>query len=237
MPQPILVLHGALGSAEQMQPIVDALRTIDGVQREVHAIDLPGHGKTPVARDEDFAVAHFADVAANAITALGLVRPLCFGYSMGGYVAVALESRAPNTFAGIVTLGTKFTWTAECAAREVRRLDAQKLREKVPQFAAMLEARHANAGGWERLLLRTAALLRSIGDAPSLTDQVLARVTIPTVIAVGTKDDTVTPDETSNAARVTGGQFVLLENVGHAIESVPASEVVSLMRRLSSSVA
>lgn len=232
MIESIVVLHGALGAAEQMQPLADALRSIDGVQRNVHVIELPGHGNTPLADSEEFAVADFTDALARRIAALGLVQPWCFGYSMGGYVALALESRAPNSFSGIATLGTKFAWTPEGAAREVRRLDAQKLREKVPHFAALLETRHANAGGWELLLSRTAALLSAIGDAPILTDDTLARVHIPALVAAGTKDDTVTADETPNAAHATGGRSVMLENVGHPIETVPTEAVVGLMRTL-----
>lgn len=232
MIESIVVLHGALGAAAQMQPIGDTVRTIDGIERDVHVIELPGHGNTPLARDEDFAIAHYTAVLAERMAALRLDRPWCFGYSMGGYVALTLEARAPQTFSGIATLGTKFAWTPDGAAREVRRLDAQKLREKVPQFAAMLEARHANAGGWELMLSRTASLLRTIGDAPVLTEDMLSRVRIPTVIAAGTRDDTVTADETPVAARATGGQCVMLENIGHPIETVPTDAVVALMRTL-----
>ena len=119
MTNSILILHGALGAAAQMQPIADVLRAIDGVQRDVHSIELPGHGETPLEQDEDFAIAHFADMVAEQIVQRGMARPLGFGYSMGGYVALALESRRPNSFCGIVTLGTKFAWTPDGAAREV----------------------------------------------------------------------------------------------------------------------
>ena len=175
-----------------MQPIADAQRTIDGVERDVHVIELPGHGETPLEHDEDFA---------------------------------------------LVPLGTKLAWTPDGAAREVRRLNAAKLREKVPHFAAVLEARHAKAGSWECALVRTAALHSSIGDAPILADDALRRVHCPTVIAAGTKDDTVPAEETLNAARATGGQSVMLEGVAHLIESVPVAQVVALMRRLIVAVA
>jgi len=170
MTNSIVVLHGALGAAAQMQPIADALRLIDGVACDVHVIELPGHGETPLADDEDFGVAKFASVLAVQIAARGLVKPLCFGYSMGGYVALALEARAPGTFGGIVTLGTKFAWTPGGAAREVRRLDAGKLREKVPHFAAVLEARHAKAWMMVALCRRAArhvgSGVRRPADAP-----------------------------------------------------------------------
>jgi pimeloyl-ACP methyl ester carboxylesterase len=224
VPSPhILVVHGALGSAEQMRPIAEAL----GELAPTRLVELPGHGDTALGVHE-FSIRGFGGVLAAAA---GASRPLVFGYSMGGYAALALEAERPGTFAGIVTLGTKFAWTPEAAAREVARLDASVIAAKVPRFAAMLEARHSRSGGWELNLSRTAALLTAIGRAPILDDATLARLSLPVLFGVGERDDTVGADETARvAAAVTNGRSTVLTGAGHAIESVSVDAIVTLVR-------
>lgn len=227
MPRPsILVLHGALGSAEQMRPVADALAPLGAVR----ALEFPGHGASPLGARE-FSVPGFVAWLAAALRADE--RPLVFGYSMGGYVALALEAARPGTFAGIVTLGTKFAWTPESASREAARLDAVVIREKVPRFAAALEARHAAADGWESVLARTGALLRQVGDRPLLDAASLARVACPVTVAVGEQDDTVSPAEAREAAgQVADGLAEVLPGIGHPIERVPVPLVEALVRPL-----
>jgi len=218
----LIVLHGALGSAAQMAPIASALATLGTVD----TLEFPGHGETPLGEDQ-FSLAGFAGVLERRVRGS---RPLAFGHSMGGYVALALEAHAPGTFSGIVTLGTKFDWTPDGAAREVARLDPRVIAKKVPKFAALLAARHERSGGWEQHLQHTAGLITTAGAAPLLTPASLARIACPAHLAVGALDDTVTVDETARAARaVPGGSTQVLEGVGHPIERVPVDLIVAMV--------
>ena len=45
------------------------------------------------------------------------------GHSMGGYVALKLALKRPELVDRIITLGTKFNWTPEVAAKEVKMLN------------------------------------------------------------------------------------------------------------------
>jgi pimeloyl-ACP methyl ester carboxylesterase len=231
--RPLLVAHGALGSAAQMQPIAEALG--DGLSSLVSRVDVlefPGHGQSPLDDAEAFSLPQFVEVMAAA-TARCETPPLLFGYSMGGYVALALEARAPRTFAGIVTLGTKFDWDAASAEREAARLDPTLIAEKVPRFAAMLADRHARAGGWEGVLLRTARLLRENGRAPLLSAEVLERIGVPVTVAVGGKDDTVSVDESRAAATMMlRATCEVLDHVPHPIERVPMDQIIALCTAL-----
>jgi pimeloyl-ACP methyl ester carboxylesterase len=221
----ILILHGALGSATQMRPIAEAL---DALGR-TRVLEFPGHGATPLG-DAAFTLDAFADWLDAQ---LGDSRPMVFGYSMGGYVALTLEARRPGRFAAITTLGTKFEWTPENAAREGGRLNPAVIAEKVPKFAAVLAARHERAGGWEPVVVRTAALLRAAGEAPLLDDAMLGRVHCPVTLAVGSADDTVDLAETTRvAAHLALGTARSLEGVGHPIERVPVELVVALVREM-----
>ncbi len=179
--------------------------------------------------DAHFRMAHFSAVL-SARVALCESPPVLFGYSMGGYVGLALEAHVPGSFAGIITLGTKYVWDPSSAEREASRLDPAMIAAKVPRFAEALAARHAEAGGWEAVVLRTAMLLRDNGADPLLTPDVLARVGIPVTVAVGARDDTVSVGEsTSSAAHMPHARCVVLDDVPHPIERVPVDTIVSLV--------
>lgn len=228
----IFVVHGALGSAAQMEPIARALESLGNV----HNVELPGHGHTLLPHEREFSIATFVDslaVAVDRVNENSTSRPIVFGYSMGGYTALSLETKHPGTFAGILTLGTKFAWNPEVAMREGARLNADIIAEKVPKFASALEERHANAGGWKLLLSRTANLLTQLGDNPILTRESLGRVQAHVCVAVGERDDTVSPEEAREyAGFVTNSRSEILSGAPHPIEKVPADVIVQQMSAL-----
>jgi pimeloyl-ACP methyl ester carboxylesterase len=224
---PIVVVHGALGAAAQMAPVADALRTLG----DVTVVELPGHGATPLG-DESFSIAGFARALARVVRTLP-APPLVFGHSMGGYVALALESSAPGTCAGIVTLGTKMDWSPGVAAREAGKCDAAVIEAKVPRFARLLEARHEGSGGWQLLLERTAGMIHALGAAPVLGPGPLGRVRCPAVLAVGEADDTVSVDETRAAASLMpAARAEQLGGTPHPIERVPPEAITALVGSL-----
>jgi pimeloyl-ACP methyl ester carboxylesterase len=195
----------------------------------VHVVELEGHGATP-ARGWPFAMAHFVENVVDALDARGVDRATLFGYSMGGYVALLLAAARPERVGRVVTLGTKFRWDPETAAREARRLDPASIRAKVPRFADALAARHAGAGGWEAVLERTAALLRGLGDDPPLTDAVLGGIRCPVRVVVGDRDATVSVEETAGAYRALGdGELAVLPRTPHPIEQLDIEMVYHLL--------
>jgi pimeloyl-ACP methyl ester carboxylesterase len=152
---------------------------------------------------------------------------------MGGYAALLLESRAPGSLGGIVTLGTKFEWTPESAMRESARLDPAVLSAKVPKFAETLAERHAGSGGWELLLQRTATLLQDLGATPLLTEDSLRRVRVPVIVAVGSRDDTVNAAEAARVASLMhDATSIGLPDAPHPIERVRMEHVANLVREV-----
>lgn len=233
MTRSLLVVHGALGSGDQMRPVIDALQSaLPSVI--VRGIELPGHGRTP-GDDPRFTMDTFAatlgEAAADALAdAAADAAPIVFGYSMGGYAALWQEVRTPGSFAAIVTLGTMLDWSPAVAEHAARRLDPATISAKVPAFAAQLASRHAEAGGWETVLRRTGALLRQLGDHPPLTPSLLAGVRCPVHALVGERDDT-TAFATTQAwmAAIPQGTATLLPEVPHPIERVPLPLLTSIV--------
>src|SRR5262249_22598437 len=157
----LVLIHGALGAATQMEPLRQAV----GPERPVMAVELEGHGETPPI-GTGYSIERFADNIRQALAARGVDRADLFGYSMGGYVALYLAAHSPDLVASVTTLGTKLTWTPTIAAAENTRLDPDVIRAKVPAFADLLERRHRGAGGWESVLARTAGLMTALGEHP-----------------------------------------------------------------------
>jgi pimeloyl-ACP methyl ester carboxylesterase len=187
MARQLILIHGALGSSDQMMPLTAHLAA------NTLIIDLPGHGD--LSHDASpLSIKQCADRLAEKIEA-----PVdIFGYSMGGYVALYLAAHYPEKVGKVITLATKFAWTPEGSAQEVRMLDENKIREKVPAFAALLEQRHGVH--WPDVLQRTAAMLLSLGNAPALTAEVLNRVKAPVLLLRGDSDVMVSDEETVWAA-------------------------------------
>lgn len=198
------------------------------------ALELPGHGATPLGASE-FGIEAFSSFVLAELDRRRIARADFFGYSMGGYVALYLALTAPDRSRRVATLGTKLAWTIDGAAREAAMLDAATIRTKVPKFAAALEARHPELG-WETLLQRTAAMVRSLGERPLVTPDALARIDQPVRIAVGDRDATVGIEECAAAVRqLRNGELEVHPRTPHAFEKAPIERVaLSLLEFLAS---
>ena len=221
----LLILHGALGTADLMNPLKSALQD----DFKVHSLSFSGHGDAPF-NENGFGIEAFAKEVKAYLQTNNLENIPVFGYSMGGYVALHLESVHPNRFSQITTLGTKFDWNPESARHESSRLVPAVISEKVPRFAALLDSRHQD---WERLVESTAQMMRSLGDAPLLTTENMGEIKCPITIMLGDADNMVSHDESEKAAQnLPNGQFKLLENCPHPIEKVNAEMLANVLKSL-----
>ncbi|MBL0882212.1 MAG: alpha/beta hydrolase [Chitinophagaceae bacterium] len=212
--QSLLLLHGAIGSMEQLFPLKEALSK----QFEVYVFNFPGHGSN--VSFEPFSIEAFAKATSDFIEKNQLYNPLVFGYSMGGYVAVYLEATCPGTFRSIVTLGTKYEWNEEVAKKETKMLQPDLIEQKVPAFAQQLASRHG-VMEWKNVLHKTAAMLLDLGKHPLLPIASLQNITCPILILLGEKDNMVSIEETQNTATaLINGYHELLPNSMHPIEQV-----------------
>lgn len=210
----LLLLHGALGAASLFDPLKEKLAG----RREVYSVNFPGHGGR--AFEGAFSVTAFAEDVLRFMKEKQLGKADIFGFSMGGYVALWLAAKHPDKIGGIFTLGTKFAWSPGTAAHEANFLNPQKIKEKVPQFAAALEKRHAPQN-WELLLQQTAALMEQLGREPLLTPEVLRNIQHPVRIGLGEQDNMVTHEESSQAAdALPNGRLVMLPDTPHPVEKV-----------------
>lgn len=217
---PLFILHGALGSASQLDPVKAAF---EGKGMVVHSLNFSGHGG--IAFQSDFGIEQFAEDTFQYLQRHQLKQVDIFGYSMGGYVALWLAKKYPDRVGKIVTLGTKFDWSEESAAKEVRKLNPEKILEKIPAFARILEHRH-RPNDWKELLQKTGDMMLALGKNPLLTKEILQTINHQTSICLGDQDDMA--DRNYSEAVVgflLNASFKLLENTPHPIEKVDLKKI------------
>ncbi len=220
--QPLILLHGAIGAKDQLQPLADALAD----RYKVYTLDFSGHGEDDA--NVPFAIATFAQDVLRLMEREGLQQAAVFGYSMGGYVGMYLALHHPGKVSRLVTLATKYRWDPTIAAKETQMLDADKIALKVPAFAASLQQRHT--ADWKDVLRKTAAMMVEMGADEPLKPEDEKLVVTPTLVLLGDRDKMVTLEETrATYQALPNGQFGILPNTQHPIEQVDTKLLVYLI--------
>lgn len=210
---PVLLLHGALGSKTQLDPLKNSLQEKGVV---VYTMNFSGHSGENF--ESDFGIERFARDVVRFMDEHQIRCADIFGYSMGGYVALWMAYQYPEYTAKIVTLGTKFDWNTESAEKEINKVDPDKILEKVPAFARILEQRHA-PNDWRELLQKTAGMMRQLGTKPLLTPEIFAQINNDVWILLGDLDDMADLMYSKKVAEMLPhGKFVSLEKTPHPIE-------------------
>lgn len=89
--EPLLLLHGGLGSIDMFRPLLPAL----AAKRQVIAVDLQGHGRTPLG-DRPIDLVAMGDDMAAVLQHVGVEKADVLGYSLGGGVAFQLAVQHPE---------------------------------------------------------------------------------------------------------------------------------------------
>ncbi len=213
--QAILLLHGAIGAADQLSRLEEELTG----SFAVHRLSFSGHGGSPLTA-ENFSMKLFATEVIEFLDKKGIASISIFGYSMGGYVAMYLAKYHPEIINKIITLATKFNWDETIAANETKMLNAAKIEEKLPDFAAALQKRHA-PNNWKTVLEKTAAMLIEMGKDNPLKAGDYPTIQHPVLLMLGDRDKMVTLDETVAVYKnLPKAQLAILPNTAHPIEMV-----------------
>ena len=219
--QHLLLLHGAIGSKAQFEPLVQKLKD----KYTIHTLNFSGHGDADMP--ELFSIERFADEVSAYLSKNNIASINIFGYSMGGYVALYLAKTSPEKVNRIFTLATKFSWTPDIAARETKMLNADKISEKIPAFAQELEKRH-QPNDWKIVLRRTADMMIGLGTQSPLQTADYSSITVPVRIAIGDKDTMVTLEETIEVYRaLPNASLSVLPNTQHPIDKVPVQQLAN----------
>ncbi len=198
--EPLVVLHGALGSVEMFGPNIELLAKT----RQVIAVDLQGHGRTADI-DRPLSCEAMADDVAALIAHLGFAKADVMGYSLGGAVALQTGIRHPERVRRLVLVSTVFArsgWFPEVRAG----FDAFG-----PQLAAMMKQGPAYAfyasiaprpQDFERVVEKLGVLVKQDYDWTGLITDKLP----PTLIVAADADGIQPAHLVEMFAKLGGGQ-------------------------------
>lgn len=116
--EPLLLLHGGLGSIEMFGPVLPFL----AAHREVIAVDLHGHGRTALGA-RPISLLDQGDDMAALLTALGREQVDVLGYSFGAGVAFRFAVQHPARVRRLVLVSAGFA--SDGFHAEMRPMQAQ----------------------------------------------------------------------------------------------------------------
>ena len=228
MPYPIVLIHGFPMDSAMWQPQV---ATLTAAGYRVSAPDLPGFGppETAVAPwpKEKYSIEAFADVVAALIRGLPERQAVVGGFSMGGYVVLALLRNHPELLRGVMLIDSRadpdtpegragrMKSCAAVAAAGIASVVEGTLDRQLSRYAPASVREEAR-----RIMLRqnVDAFIGAQEAMSRRRDQtdLLADVRVPMLFVVGA-DDVITPPAVARAmgAHVKGAMLVEVERAGH----------------------
>jgi pimeloyl-ACP methyl ester carboxylesterase len=219
----LILLHGALGHSQIFESLTEKL----SLYFTIHAPLFSGHGTSELPED-GISIEKYSNELKEFIESNNLNDVYIFGHSMGGYVALCYAVQHPERLSSVITLGTKFHWTEEEALKESKMLNPETIAEKVPKYAALLEAQHGDK--WKQLLHSIADLMVSLGKNPPLKNN-LSTINIPVQIMVGDQDNMVTLEESTDVFRsLPNARLAVLPDTKHPMDKVRTDFLLNLLK-------
>jgi pimeloyl-ACP methyl ester carboxylesterase len=224
MKEKLILLHGALGSKNQFNPVIERLKEF----YEVYSINFEGHGGNESLNE--FSIQVFTENVIDYMQINSIDKATIFGYSMGGYVALNLALKAPKKIKKIITLGTKFKWDMESAEKEVKMLDPIVIEEKVPLFAERLKQEH-DPQNWKVVMKKTAKMMIDMAEGARLIDSDFKKIHQKVIIGIGSLDTMVSYEESEYISRLLpNSKLIQLEGVKHPIDKIGTDELIEYIR-------
>lgn len=180
--QPLVLLHGGLGSTGMYDPMLPLI----GKGRQVIAVDLQAHGRTADI-DRPMSFEAMADDVAALLKSLGIEKAEVMGYSLGGGTALRMAIQHPGAVRKLVLASTPFSksgWFPEVvtAMSQLNAAAAEMMKASpLYQSYAKIAPRPAD---WPVLVTKTADLLKKDYD----WSKDVAAMRMPTLLVFGDAD-------------------------------------------------
>lgn len=242
----LLLIHGVTDNLTTWDRVAPALSE----HARVHALDLPGHGRSPVPR-APLGVGAMARVVSEYLDARGITRCVVAGNSLGGGVALALSAREPDRVRGVVPLGSiGLPFRLPLTLRLLRLYGVAEVMRVMASLPSWLR-RASMVGMFHRDFVLPEASLegywsgwRAPARAPYIRslmrvlnvaepEAILGEIRVPVHVIHGA-DDRVIPARVGReiAARIPGAELTLLERTGHAPQNERPEATVTAIREM-----
>ncbi|TFG50052.1 MAG: alpha/beta hydrolase [Anaerolineales bacterium] len=230
--RPLILLHGATDTHALWKPHIPTLSETF----RVFTPDSRGHGRT-VNPDPSLSYQVLADDLAAFIQALQLEKPFVFGYSDGGQAVLDFGIRYPDLAGGLVIGGAwyKFSRAYQNAIRAAGFEEPGLVNYRVyeqnapPDWEDRLRRAHPNRDpDYPKILLNN---LASLWWTPlNYSEEDFKKITAPTLILVGEKDEMIPLDEAREmAGLIPGAEFHVIQDATHNAVLQAGGKAVNLV--------
>ncbi|MBC7233121.1 MAG: alpha/beta fold hydrolase [Chloroflexi bacterium] len=228
----MLLVHGAGGNHQYWGFAIRHLK-----EAAVYALDLPGHGRSNGSGRAN--IADYADFLARFMDALGLVKAIVAGHSMGGAIAMTMALRHPDRVAGLVLVGTGARLRVLPAILEGTLHDFERTIAMICEYAYSPNAPEELVHQGQRQMLRVAPQVIHGDFAACNAFDVMERlgeIHCPTLIICGSEDKLTPPKYAAFLAEhIAGAELTLIEGAGHMVmmekPDLVASAIASALAR------
>jgi pimeloyl-ACP methyl ester carboxylesterase len=180
--EPLLLLHGGLGSIDMFGPVLPMLART----RQIIAVDLHGHGRTALG-DREISLVDMGDDLAIVLKELGFGQVDVMGYSMGGGVAFRLAAQHPEMVRRLAIVSAGFSrdgfYPEMLPMQEQVGAAMAEMMKETPMYQSYA-AVAPHPEHFPRLLDRMGELMRRPYDWSGD----VAKLTIPTMLVFGDSD-------------------------------------------------
>ena len=232
----LVLIHGVGLRAEAWGAVV---RLVAG-SRTVHAIDMPGHGQSPL--DGAASLADFTDRIGPYVESLDTPVTLA-GHSMGAMIALELAGRMPDRITGVAALNAIYRRTAE-AAQAVQARAAELDGVSIPSPDATLARWFGEATTSAAVACRTwltsvdpegyATAYRIFAHQDGPSDDLLTQLPMPALFQTGPHDPNSTPAMSEEMAqRSPQGSADIVPGAAHMMPMTHADAVARALLQLS----
>jgi pimeloyl-ACP methyl ester carboxylesterase len=216
---PVLLLHGGLSDSES-----DFGTVIPRLSERfcVVAMDTRGHGRSSWGGGP-LSYEGFSEDAAALLRHLGAAPALAIGLSDGGIAGLHLALRHPGLLTRLVAIGASADISGDTlhGGPAIRQFTAAMFAMRHPERLARWMERSPEP---EKVMSFIEALMAEVWRPPVyLTHEQLARITVPTTIVLGDRDEYVTLAHAAEMQRrIPGSALAVVPECGHLIfESNP----------------
>ncbi len=200
----VLLLHGGLGAAEDFGGQISAIAE----KYLAIAIDTRGHGRS-TDDDQPYGYELLASDVTGVMDALGIDKAAIIGWSDGGNIGLHLAVNDPDRLTRVFALGANYNTSAIRPSAFSDALVGAYVGHAAAQYAQTSPTPDA----WEGFSGKVFAMW---GSEPVFTEEQLAGITIPFLVAAGVYEEAIEEAHTRRMSElIPGAKLLLIENASH----------------------
>ena len=229
---PLILLHGGTDTHKLWDPFIPHFAE----RYRVLTPDSRGHGRT-INPSPGLSYQGMADDLARFIEVLDLNRPLIFGYSDGGQIALELGMRYPSLSRGLVVGGAWYRFSQEYQdglRRAGYEGPGQVNFDTIDQYARpgwrdRLRVQHPGQDP-DYYLILLKDISRMWWTPLNYHQEDFQKISVPTLILIGELDEMIPQDEAREMAQlIPGAELAIIKNAGHLDLLVEGGEFLNIV--------